>query len=141
MTDFVDLADGGAQLAALVRARGLHCDHIVGVVPNGLPAAHAVAQVLDCDVISAMREGVDGSFVIDGTIHGSVMVCDDGVETGRAALTLGQQLRDMGAAPLVLAVPICPREIEPSLRQVYDDIVAVVRPLARRALSWHYERL
>ena len=140
MADFVDLADGAARLAALISARQISCDYIVGVVPNGMPAASAVAQVLNVPIVTAQRVDDDGFFVLEGIAQDAIVVCDDGVETGRAALTLGRQLRELGVTSLVLAVPICPREIEPSLRQVYDDIVAVVRPLARRDLSWHYER-
>lgn len=141
MPDFADLTDGGAQLGELVAGISISCDVVVGVDPNGLPAAHAVAEILEVGVVKALRVNQEEHFDIDGKVSGRVIVCDDGVETGRAALTLGQQLRDMGAISVVLAVPVCPREIEPSLRQVYDDVIAVVRPLARRSLKWHYARL
>lgn len=141
MPDFADLAEGGARLAELVGGISVACDVVVGVHPNGLPAAHAVAQRLNVGVVNAVRIDQEDHFDIDGEVSGHVIVCDDGVETGRAALTLGQQLRQIGVTSVVLAVPVCPREIEPALRQVYDDVLAVVRPLARRSLKWHYARL
>ena len=39
----------------------------------------------------------------------------------------------------MLAVPVCPREALADLALRYDDVVAPVRPLVRRSLTWHYE--
>ena len=138
MADFRDLVDGGQRLAKQVGH--LH-GHVVGIEPNGGPAAQAVAHALGTTVSYVRRVNEGDAFEINATISGPAVVCDCGVETGRAAVTLGRQLRDMGVNPLVLAVPVCPREIEPLLREVYDEIVAVVRPLARRSLSWHYDSM
>ncbi len=68
-----------------------------------------------------------------------VVVIDDGVETGTAARAVADALRAAGATHVVLAVPVCPREIEAGLRPRYDDVIAVTRPLVRRSLRWHYE--
>ena len=70
-----------------------------------------------------------------------VVVIDDGVETGTAAAAAAEVLRDAGARRLTLAVPVCPRDAEVGLLDRYDDVVAVVRPLVRRSLRWHYETL
>jgi putative phosphoribosyl transferase len=48
-------------------------------------------------------------------------------------------MRASGAARLVLAVPVCPREALADLALRYDEVVAVARPLARRSLAWHYD--
>ncbi|NBO46181.1 MAG: hypothetical protein EBU85_04095 [Actinobacteria bacterium] len=39
---------------------------------------------------------------------------------------------------LMLAVPICPRDVSAGLAPLYDEVVAVLRPMVRRALTWHY---
>lgn len=165
MSDFEDLAEGARRLAALPAMQALHVEAVVAVVPNGVPAGLAVADVLGLPVLVAEREDapVDAQaseeprFRIrdpreplpprdspdplrSGTVRlpGSLVVADDGVETGTAALALGRHLRDGGVRRLVLAVPVCPRQAEPALRTLYDEVIAVVRPLARRSLHWHY---
>ena len=75
-----------------------------------------------------------------GVAGRTVVVVDDAVETGTAARLVATALREAGAARLVLAVPVCPRETEAVMLRDYDEVVAVARPLARRALTWHYER-
>ncbi len=67
-----------------------------------------------------------------------VVVIDDGVETGTAARAAASALRESGVESLLLAVPVCPREALADLQHRYDQVVAVVRPLARRSLAWHY---
>ena len=151
MADFRDLADGGralAELPAVCELRGV----IVGVSPNGLPAARAVSEVTGMTVIEVVRisdepsyEFVEAFEVADLTgadlTGADVVVVDDGVETGTAAFTIGSMLRQRGVRSLCLAVPVCPREMEPRLLGVYDRVIAAVRPLARRSLAWHYEAL
>ena len=67
-----------------------------------------------------------------------MIVVDDGVETGTAARLVGAAAREAEVGRLVLAVPVCPRQAESGLRALYDDVVAIDRPLARRDLRWHY---
>jgi putative phosphoribosyl transferase len=67
-----------------------------------------------------------------------VVVVDDGVETGTAARAIAHALRTGNPARLVLAVPVCPRQEGGSLALLYDEVIAVVQPLARRSLRWHY---
>jgi predicted phosphoribosyltransferase len=67
-----------------------------------------------------------------------VIVIDDGVETGTAARAIALALRDQEPARLILAVPVCPRQESASLALLYDEVIAVVQPLARRSLRWHY---
>jgi predicted phosphoribosyltransferase len=142
MKDFADLDDAGRRLAALPALEALVDHAVVAVVPNGVPAGTAVADRLGKLASGAIRREVDGApvFEILGQPGPRVVVVDDGVETGTAAMALGSALRAAGAERLVLAVPVCPREIEPLLRGIYDEVIAVVRPLARRSRQWHYER-
>lgn len=133
MVDFVDRADAGQQLARLMSTQELQPNTVVMPIHERASAiAQAVAGALNLRVVTVVEEVSAGEHVI---------VCDDGVQTGRAALECAQRLRHMGAASMVLAVPVCPREIEPVLRGAYEQIFAVVHSLARRSLSWHYANL
>jgi len=145
MTDFVDLADGGRAVAELLQEHvGESGVVVLGVVPNGVPGALEVARALglpllgvevdhDDDGISAIRLPH-----LAGVTH--VIVVDDAVETGTAATAIGRALREaVPQAFLTLAVPVCPREASATLDLLFDAVVAVVRPLVRRSLTWHYE--
>jgi predicted phosphoribosyltransferase len=144
VSDFQDLDDAGARLAAHEGLNGLVGFDVVVVIPRGVPAAVHVAARLGVDraqVIGAVRSdtgGAEPEFTLDREPGPRVVVVDDGVETGTAARALARLLRVGPIDRLVLAVPVCPREVEPVLRMVYDDVVSVVRPLARRSLHWHY---
>ncbi|MBI1350114.1 MAG: hypothetical protein GC156_03250 [Actinomycetales bacterium] len=111
------------------------------LIPNGVPVALGVRESLPLPVRGLPAErSADGVRVLppEGLAGHCVVVLDDGVETGTAARAAASALREAGAAALVLAVPVCPREALADLQHRYDAVVAVVRPLARRALTWHY---
>lgn len=140
MADFVDLADAGAHLAPLVE--GKFTDPLVlAVIPHGVPVAEAVAEALDVEVhgLTVVRtdEGVQVRDVPD-VADREVVIVDDGVETGTAARAIAAAVRAGNPRRLVLAVPVCPRQEASTLALLYDDIIAVVQPLARRSLRWHY---
>lgn len=140
---FADLAAAGRALAPLV-ARALAGGEdvlLLGVAPDGLPVAREVAAVLGTSVVRLdLGRGDSGvTAPLPVPVEGrTVVVVDDGVETGTAALAVGAALRDGGVGRAVLAVPVCPREVQPRLAVRYDDVVAVVQPLVRRSLRWHY---
>jgi predicted phosphoribosyltransferase len=138
---FADLADGGGQLAALLTdvPEGTV---MVGVPPGGVPVGAAVASALGREVIPlrVTRDDAGVHVALPVDVAGrDVVVVDDGVETGTAAKAVAAALREAGASRVVLAVPVCPREIEAELRGPYDDVIAVERPLVRRSLRWHYD--
>ena len=139
---FADLADAGRQLAALLPADLVAESVLVGVPPGGVPVGAAVAAALGVEVTALVTsrddDGVRVEVPMDVTGR-QVVVLDDGVETGTAARAVADALRAAGATRVVLAVPVCPREIEAGLRPRYDDVIAVTRPLVRRSLRWHYE--
>ena len=144
MTDFLDLADGGRAVAALLAEHaGVEGVVVLGVVPNGVPGALEVARALGLPLLGVEVDhddgGISGIGLPDLTGVSHVIVVDDAVETGTAATAIGRALRQ--AAPhafLTLAVPVCPREASATLDHLFDRVVAVVRPLARRSLTWHY---
>ncbi len=141
MSDFANLADAGRRLQGLVAEGAEPGTLLVAVVPNGVPVAEPVAEALGLALVGAtvVRDDEPRVGSLPSVAPGTpVIVVDDGVETGTAALLVGRALREEGAGHLTLAVPVCPREAEPALRAVYDEIVAVQRPLVRRDLRWHY---
>jgi len=139
---FVDLADGGRRLAALIPDELVSDCLLVAVPPEGAVVAAALGDVLGLRpeplVVTTTDDGVGVEVPVD--VRGRrVLVVDDGVETGTAARAVVAALRDAGAAYVALAVPVCPRETEADLRRRYDDVIAVTQPLVRRSLRWHYE--
>lgn len=139
---FADLADGGRHLAAILPGDLVASALLVAVPPGGVPVGAAVGEVLGLAVmplgVTRDDDGVRVQVTLD-VAGRDVVVVDDGVETGTAARAVALALREAGAARVVLAVPVCPREAEADLRRVYDDVLAVDRPLVRRSLRWHYE--
>ena len=143
---FVDLADGGRQLADLLRPSlddGRLADDAVFVAAGvgGLVTGAAVAEALGREVTPLTTTRTADGVTVEVTIDVAgreVVVVDDGVETGTAARAAGAALRAAGARRIVLAVPVCPRDAEAQLRGPYDDVIAVDRPLVRRSLRWHY---
>jgi predicted phosphoribosyltransferase len=140
---FVDLADGGRRLAAILPDGLVERSLLVRIGKGGQVTGAAVAEALGVEVVAVPTErGDDGVHVdVSGVdVAGrEVVVIDDGVETGTAAMVAASALRDAGAIGLVLAVPVCPRDSEVALRMRYDDVIAVTRPLVRRSLHWHYD--
>jgi putative phosphoribosyl transferase len=140
---FVDLADGGRRLAPLVEDRVRGGAVVVSVGEGGQVTGAAVAAALGVEVIhlETRRDEVGVEVLVEGVALGGrdVVVVDDGVESGTAALAAARAVRAAGAASVVLGVPVCPRESESALRPAYDDVVAVVRPPVRGSLRGHYE--
>lgn len=149
MSDFANLVDGGRRLAPALAA--VLVDHpeavLLAAIPNGVPVGLGIAESMSSESISTdlralpvsrSDEGVEIAPLRD-LAGRTVVVIDDGVETGTVARAAAAALRESGVATLILAVPVCPMEAQADLTRRYDAIVAVVRPLARRALAWHYE--
>ena len=140
---FLDLADGGRRLAAILPDALVERSLLLCIGEGGQVTGAAVAEALGVDVVPVPTRRDDDGVHIDlaGVDVDSryVIVVDDGVETGTAAMVAGAAIREAGAVGLVLAVPVCPRDSEASLRMRYDDVIAVTRPLARRSLRWHYD--
>jgi predicted phosphoribosyltransferase len=140
---FVDLADGGRRLAEILPDALVERSLLLCIGEGGQVTGAAVAVALGVHVVPVPTSRDDDGLHVDLSgvdVHGrSVIVVDDGVETGTAAMVAGAAIRAAGAVGLVLAVPVCPRDSEASLRMRYDDVIAVTRPLARRSLRWHYD--
>lgn len=138
---FANLADAGAQLARTVRRVVSDPDPLIlAAMPNGVPVALPVAAALGVRAHALAVDRSGGEPRIDPPTQPiesrTVIVIDDGVETGAVARAAATALQSAGR--LILAVPVCSHEILADLRQRYDLVVAVDKPLGRRSLAWHY---
>ncbi len=143
MSDFANLVDGGRQLGPLLaEALAGHIDPVIlAAIPNGVPVALGVVESTATPVralrVRRSNEGVEVDPMPD-LAGRTVVVIDDGVETGTLARAAATALRESEVGTLILAVPVCPMEATADLKHRYDLIVAVARPMARRDLAWHY---
>lgn len=137
---FVDLRDAGRALAARLGPAPTGSFDLIAVVPGGVPVALEIADAWRCPLgtIDLEREDDVRPGPLPEVRGAHVLVVDDGVETGTAARVVAAALRSAGASRIVLAVPVCPRQAAASLALVYDEIVAIERPLGGRSLRWHY---
>jgi len=144
--DFQDRSDAASRLAPLVDsavaalADPPQAITVFAKSPGGTVIGVAVASVLDSSLVNVESAADVAAVAQDLLTDRLVIVVDDGVETGRATFGIGQALRARAVTTLWLAVPVCPRQTEVTLANVYDQVVAVVRPLARRSLRWHYQQ-
>jgi predicted phosphoribosyltransferase len=142
---FTDLVHAGQQLADVVNREldkplpRMYCP----IAPHGVtvaegmgaaPSSPLIVERSDAGVLVSPppREVIEGACVI---------VVDDGVETGTVAREAAHVLAALQPGWLVLAVPVCPHEAIADLHHRYDQIIAVHKPLVRRALRWHYDHL
>jgi predicted phosphoribosyltransferase len=134
---FADFADAGRQLAEELAGTYVGRDDVlvVGVEPYGLEVARATAEALGLPVVGVAPDGS----APEGVTGQVVLLVDDGVEGGGTASRLAALLRAAGPQRLVLAVPVCPREPYAALALVFDEVVALERPLMTRSLAWHYK--
>lgn len=141
MRVFTTKAQAGAELADLVRNAVQGPVLVLGVAPHGLPVADPVAAALGVSAHPVtVTQHPDGLQVqaLPELGENTVVVVDDGVETGSAARAIAGALRASGSMRIVLAVPVCPREALATLQLAYDEVIAIDTPLARRSLRWHY---
>lgn len=143
MRVFASKEAAGQELAPLVQAAVTETESVVllGVDPGGMPVARAVADALGLEVHPiSLVEGAQGLTVgpLPDLAGRVVIVVDDGVETGTAAKAIAAALESLGPVRRVLAVPVCPHQALATLQLIYDEVIAIERPLARRSLRWHY---
>jgi len=68
----------------------------------------------------------------------TVVIVDDGIATGSTARVACRAARSLGAARVVLAVPVAPPEWTTRLRGVADELVAVATPEPFHAVGQFY---
>jgi putative phosphoribosyl transferase len=69
----------------------------------------------------------------------TVILVDDGLATGSTMRAAAAALRSLGAARLVAAVPVAPKESCDALREVVDDVVCAMMPERFLAVGEWYE--
>ena len=142
MSRFANLGDAGVRLVPLVRSRLANFTEpcLLAIMPNGVPVAEPLADALGLPLYAAPldRTGDPQPGVLPDLTGRTAIVVDDGVETGTAARLIGEAARSAGAVSAVLAVPVCPREARPLMDRVYDEVISLEQPIARRDLRWHY---
>lgn len=71
-------------------------------------------------------------------LHGrTVIVVDDGIATGSTARVACRVARQLGAARVILAVPVAPARTVPSLKEA-DDVVCLASPRNFQAVGYYY---
>lgn len=154
--DFADRHEAGARLTEPVRTAVLDAAAkssitVIAIAPGGVPVARPIVAALSEFAANTVLAEVR---YLDGKVSGSagetaalpssiaatdlVIVVADGVETGRAAMAVAAALASAGWSRRWLAVPVCPRQSRPALDRRYERVIALVTPLARRSLRWHY---
>jgi predicted phosphoribosyltransferase len=144
VSDFANLADAGRRLGpVLLAALPLDSDALIlAVIPNGVPVALGMREACDIPVRGLpVQRSADGVVVApDATLAGrTVVIVDDGVETGTVARAAAAAMAESGVASVILAVPVCSHESMATLQHRYDQVVALVRPLVHRSLAWHFD--
>ena len=143
--DFVDDVDAGHKLAAVVIDQ---FDCVVAVLPTSRRIAEVVASTLHLPLASVHRKVQADDPVrpveidvadLEVPADARLLVVDDAVETGHTAIEISRALKQRGYTSMTLAVPVCPRDSDALVRPHFEDVIAVVRPLMRRSLSWHYD--
>ena len=73
-------------------------------------------------------------------LHGAqVVIVDDGAATGATVRAAVRAVRAAGAARVVVALPVAPRETLDVLEREADLVVCLRRPLLFRAVGWAYD--
>lgn len=120
------IGEGGAKVldTRLIRQAGL-TDAQVAAVET------AERATLDARVLAlrAIRPRVS-------LVGRTALVVDDGLATGATAAVACQIARELGAAKVVLAVPVAPQEVLDAFP--VDEAIAVETPHPFRAVGMHY---
>jgi len=138
---FANLADAGDRMAPLLA--DLPTDSLlIAIMPSGIAVACRIAKRTRMDVgaafVSRSDDGVEVTELppVEGR---TVVIVDDGIETGTAARAVVQAVRSAGAARVIVAMPVVPQEVQSWLAPMVDEVIAIDRPFGRRSLAWHYE--
>ncbi|MEV4556903.1 phosphoribosyltransferase family protein [Kitasatospora sp. NPDC049285] len=106
-----------------------------GVTPEQFAAVEARERAELARRSAAYRRGREPYPVVGRT----VLVVDDGVATGSTALAACRIVRARGAARVVLAVPVAPRDWAEHLGGEVDELVAVQTPSRFWAIGEFYD--
>lgn len=68
----------------------------------------------------------------------TVIVVDDGIATGASMRAALAWLKHQGAARLIVAVPVAPREVLPLIADLADEVICLATPSPFYAVGAHY---
>lgn len=135
---FSDRSDAGMRLARAVEGYRGSVTLVLAIPRGGVPVARRVADALGVplDIVrtrqprrspqSAEHPSPEGR---RRDLTGSrVIIVDDGVATGATARVACREARRLGAAEVVLAVPVAPPDWTSTLAGEADAFVAVATP-------------
>jgi putative phosphoribosyl transferase len=114
----------GAVGGTGVRVRNENVMHYAGLSEPETEQAYAVAEKEVQRKESAVREGRPQPRIAGR----GVIIVDDGLATGATALAAAQIVRSQGAAEIVLAVPVAPRDYDARIDDEVDRLVALALP-------------
>ena len=123
------IASGGVRIVSetVVEALG---------IPERVIATVAAAEVQELE----RRERIYREGRLFPDVRGrTVILVDDGLATGATMRAAAAALRSLGAARLVAAVPVAPRESCDAMREVVDDVVCARIPERFLAVGEWYE--
>ncbi len=127
MTPYSSFTQAGQQLSASVHAAGPFLDAcVIGLNARGQLVGSAVAAALGValEPVAILKSGdAVTTTELPDTLGRTVVVVDDGVESGTAARAVGRAIRAAGAARIIFAVPVCPAERLDELNGIYDLVI------------------
>ena len=142
MTTFASFAEAGRLLGIEVVASGSFQDAcVIGLNARGqlVGSSVAVALGVPCEAVAIVNAaGSVTTTQLPEALGGTVVVVDDGVESGTAARAIGAAIRATGASRIVFAVPVCPQERLDELAAIYDDVVVLHSCTDGLPLAGHY---
>ncbi|MDO8731969.1 MAG: phosphoribosyltransferase family protein [Actinomycetota bacterium] len=142
MTAYSSFAEAGRLLAVEVLASGRFFDPcVIGMNARGQLVASPVARALGvpCEPVAVLKTGDSVTTTeLPETLGRTVIVVDDGVESGTAARVVGVAIRATGALRIVLAVPVCPQERIAELGAIYDELAVLHVCADGLPLEGHY---
>lgn len=68
----------------------------------------------------------------------SVVIVDDGIATGSTVTAAVMVARDLGAAYVIIAIPVAPRETIPQLEEIADEVAVLETPHPFHAVGEGY---
>lgn len=122
------VGEGGVRLVndALLGRTGVTADQVDAI---------AEAEAREVDRRVATYRGGRPAVALDGK---TVVVVDDGLATGFTARAAVGVARKLGAARVVVAVPVAPRESVDELAQIADEVVAAQTPPFFQSIGQYY---
>ncbi len=143
MNLYPSFAEAGRLLSVDVLASGPFFDPcVIGLNARGQLVASSVAHALGvfCEPVAIMKttDSVTTTAMPE-TLGRTVVVVDDGVESGKAARTIGAAIRATGASRMVFAAPVCPQERIDELAAIYDQVIVLHVCTDGLPLAGHYQ--